>query len=60
MVNDKTNHFDSNWARGILLALQYKLVYLGSVDPAKSAKNRIKNKIAGKQRQVNRKNGSGV
>lgn len=60
MTSTTVNYFDTNFARGILLGLQYKLVYLGSADPNKRLKNRAKNKVAGKQRQVNRKNGSGV
>ncbi|QLF83401.1 hypothetical protein SEA_NICEHOUSE_187 [Rhodococcus phage NiceHouse] len=60
MVSNEVNPYDSNWARGILLALQYKLVYLGTANPKTIERNRRRNKVASKQRQTNRKNGSGV
>lgn len=56
---DYRSPYLTDWAQGILVALQSKLVYLGTVPPAVVAKRRTKNKIARKQRNVNRQNGSG-
>lgn len=65
--NETIDHYDSTWARSLLFALQSKLVYLGPEGHVaerraeiKKSKNRAKNRLAGHQRQTNRKNGSGV
>lgn len=57
----------TSWAQSILIGLQSKIVYMGTVDEhlepwqriERKQKRRTKNKIARKQRNVNRKNGSG-
>lgn len=50
---------ESNTARRILFALQSKKnLYLGTVDPAVIARRRAANKVARKQRRVNRLNGA--
>lgn len=51
--------YNTDYARYILAGLQSKLVYLGTVAPETIYKRRVKNKIARKQRNVNRQNGSG-
>ena len=57
MITD--NFLDTEYARAILFGLQRKHVYMGTADSAKVAKRRAKNKVASKQRQTNRRNGSG-
>lgn len=49
---------ETNTARRILFALQSKNIYLGTVDPAEVAKRRAKNRVARKQRRVNRLSGA--
>lgn len=57
---EETNLLDTDYARMILRGLQYPYnTYLGTVSAKNIAERRRKNKVAGKQRQVNRKNGSG-
>lgn len=60
MKNDTVNHFDTEYAKAILIALQYRNIYLGTVDDVTIAKRRAKNKIARAQRNINRKNGRGI
>lgn len=49
------NRFDTDYARAILWALQYKPVYYGTADEYKVAKNRARNKVARRQRNLNRR-----
>lgn len=53
--------YDTEYAKAILIGLQHKPhLYYGTVDEVTVAKRRAKNKVARRQRQINRKNGSGV
>lgn len=44
--------------RLILLGLQHKMVYMGTVPEAEVARRRSKNKVARRQRRVNRLRGA--
>lgn len=46
--------FDTEYARSIFFAMQYKLMYLGTVDSVTVQERRAKNRVARKQRKVNR------
>ncbi len=46
--------FDTEYARSIFFALQFRPMYLGTVDPVTRQERRDKNKIARRQRKVNR------
>lgn len=54
MVNDRQNPYETEFAGSILIALQSKLMYLGTVAEDTIAKRRAKNKVARKQRRINR------
>jgi len=43
-----------NYQHAILIALQYKSIYQGTVDEAEKAKRRAKNKVAKQSRKLNR------
>ena len=45
---------DGSFARAILMGLQGKPVYMGTVDPVTVAERRADNKVARKSRRINR------
>ncbi|ASZ74977.1 chorismate mutase domain of P-protein [Rhodococcus phage Trina] len=59
MVNEEKNLLNTPYGRAILVGLQKKLMYYGTVPAATIAKRRAANKVARNQRKVNRQNGSG-
>jgi hypothetical protein len=58
VLNKVPSEQPSNWELAILHGLQSKSLYQGTTDPAVIAERRRANRVARKQRRVNRKRSS--
>lgn len=55
-VAERPNYYDTEFARGILIGLQMKpVLYYGTVPEEEVQRRRAKNKVARKQRKLNKR-----
>lgn len=54
-ADSRLDRYDTRWARAILLGLQRKHVYMGTVPDDEIARRRVKNRAARKARKTSRR-----
>ncbi|MFE5290423.1 hypothetical protein ACFRAQ_36215 [Nocardia sp. NPDC056611] len=54
MPDTYADPYSTGWARAILLGLQHKHVYMGTVPDNEILRRRVKNRAARKARKINR------